>query len=277
MAKQAPLYRLSGIVDRPKKLLVIDESGVISALDVLFMRLSVVAQRQHVIENRLGDTIGLVISPALFQTSNLIRYSNDIVVHGRVQPVTVLHHPHDDRQITHLIKAGWAKIQQVQAGWSAKYITSQAGTETMAQGLERLTAQWSPQLNNLAAYQQRVWHQIRLASVAAQQALVTVQARQRQIDAKTRAAVAAVSTQLLVIKTLQSKPATIVQYGRPQRERGTVDPAKLADPAYLHQQAQEIMLDYQFAQAHHLPLASRSFPWDAAELARWQQWVDQTF
>lgn len=276
MAKRAALLRFSGVVDRPKKLMIIDSADQIKSLNVLFMRVYVVAQRRHHRMTTFSDTIGLVVSPALFKTAEVIRYSNDIFLQGQLREVKVLHHLHDRRQIAHLIKAGWAKLQQVQAVWQAKYLIGQPNTQAMVQRLERLTTQWSPQLNNLAAYQYRVRRVVRLASAAAQQALREVQMRQRQIDAETRAAVDAVTTKLLVIES-PSKPLTIAPYGRLQRKREAIDQSKLADPAYLHQQAQEIMLDYQFAQTHHLPLASRNSPWDEAELAQWQQWVDATF
>lgn len=272
---KAPRLKLSGVVDRPKQLFLYTETTPVPRLEVVFIRVYLAFRGKHPVVDDSLETVALLVTPTLLDTNQPIRYANDILVQGQLQEVRVLRHAHDWQRVTHIGKDGHAKLLQAQSEWFARYIHGQPGEDTLARYLAKATQSW-PGLAGLAAYQAHVAHLARHQSPVAIAALIKMQAHQRELNAAIRAELDAIAPELLVMMA-PHKVITSPLLHRQQRPRDAVDLALVDDPAYLHQQAQEIQSDYQFAKQHNLPLLAPRSGWDAANLAQWQAWVDEVY
>lgn len=276
MATNQPIQVFSGIVDRPKTLLTVLDSGRIQPLEVLFIRVLTQAQKHQLAESPL-ETLALAVTPQMLSTNQPIRYADNIVVRGRLETVHVLTRPQDRRQVASLLRDGRDKILQVQAEWSGRYIGQHASETKWGKQLATAAKNWPLGLG-LAAYQGRVRKIAWQHRGATRKTIDTLQRHQREINAQTRAEILALTTPLALLRKPAKRVFTNPLFGRPQRPREAMDVIRLAsDSAYLHQQAQEIMQDYQYAGAHHLPLSGKGTLVDDMELARWQRWVDERY
>ncbi|WP_390406397.1 hypothetical protein [Lacticaseibacillus jixiensis] len=277
MVTKAAKQLLSGIVDRPKNLWIVNAAGVVVAQEVLLIRVFSVAMRRRQIENAGIETVGLAVTPELMAAEAPIRYANEIAVQGRLQQVLVVTHPAYRGQVEQVFKAGRAKILQLQATWSAHYLGKSDKAVKIAKQLAAAVSAWPMDLSGLDRYQRRAKRVVRTLPEAALVKFAAMQAHQRKLYRQTLDAVADFAVPLVMITKPTKRVYTTPLFGRMQRPRAAVDKARLQDPAYLHQQAQEIMLDYQYDQAHHLPLAAKGIPLSAAELAKWQRTVDAQY
>ena len=274
--KQAPVFRIQGVVDRPKRLLIQTQTEPAQHQDLVLIRVYAVFRGRRAVVDPAIETVGLVVTPDLLNANQPIRYSNDILVRGQLEAVTVLRHAHDQRRVEHIIKESRDKLMQAQAEWFARYIQGQPGESSLTRYLAKATKAWPLGLAGLSAYQAKVAHLARHQSAAAIAALGRMQQRQRELNAELRAELDAIAPQLLVVMA-PHKVITSPLPHRQQRPREAVDLRLVDDPAYLQQQAQEIELDYQFAMQQHLPLLSAQGQWDVANLAQWQAWVDDVY
>ncbi|WP_390409940.1 hypothetical protein [Lacticaseibacillus jixiensis] len=273
--KRAPVFRINGVIDRPKQLLIQMQNLPPQHVEVVIVRAYAVFRGKRAVTDSPIETVGLLVTPDLLNANQPLRYSNDILVRGQLDAVTVLRHAHDLRRVEHMIKESRGKILQAQSEWFARYIHGQPGEDTLARYLAKATQSW-PGLAGLAAYQAHVAHLARHQSTVAIAALIKMQAHQRELNAAIRAELDAIAPQLLVMMA-PHKVITSPLLHRQQRPRDAVDLALVDDPDYLHQQAQEIQSDYQFAKQHNLPLLAPRSGWDAANLAQWQAWVDEVY
>lgn len=274
---QHPKRLLAGVVDRPKTMAILSNYTTIETLEVVLMRVYSVAAYRHKLADAKITTVALAVTPKLMAANAPIRYGDDLLVQGRLQTVLVLPHRHERQVAKQLLEHNTHKILQAQANWFARYVASHHDAETLAKRLARLTNNWLLHKDQLAAYQQHVQELLASHSGAAVENLAAMQNHQRELNEQTTAAILALTTPLVLLKQPLKRVTTTAIYGRLQRERAAVERNRLSDPVYLHQQAQEIMLDYQFAQAHHLPLSGKGTPLSDEELAQWQQAIDAKY
>ncbi|WP_390409796.1 hypothetical protein [Lacticaseibacillus jixiensis] len=271
MAKKSPKLLLQGIVDRPKTLLVIDRFATVSTLEVLFIRVYAMKVGRHRTTKPPMETVAVAITPKLVNANQPIRYANTITVQGDLQEVLVIPHAQDAKAVQHLLKANRAKLLQLQATWFAHDVARFAGADKFHKKLANITANWPEGSLQLADYQRKVRDLAGPYSELADRRLTAMQAHQRKFNAQTQAALMGRAIPLLLIAKPRLHVLTNSDYARPQRARDAVDVTQSRKPAYLQQQAREIMLDYQYAQANHLPLSGKTTPLSDAELAQWQR------
>lgn len=270
MAKKSPQLQLQGIVDRSKTLVVIDRFATVSTLEVLFMRVYAMKVGRRRTTDPPMQTVAVAITPKLLAANQPIRYANTITVQGDLQEVLVIPHARDVKTVQHLLKANRAKLLQLQATWFAHDVAGFAGADRIAKQLAALTAHWPEGSLELDDYQQKLRKLAGPYSELAYQRLTVMQVHQRKFTAQTQAALIGLAIPLLLIAKPHKHVLTNSPYDRPHRQRDAVDFTLLSDPAYLHQQAHEITLDYQYDQVHHLPLTGKNTPLSDAELAAWQ-------
>ncbi|WP_390406141.1 hypothetical protein [Lacticaseibacillus jixiensis] len=274
---QHPKRLLAGVVDRPKTMAILSNYTAIETLEVVLMRVYSVAAYRHEITNTKITTVALAVTPKLMVANAPIRYGDDLLVQGRLQTVLVLPHRHERQAAKQLLENNERKILQAQANCFARYVASHHDADTLAKRLAKITANWLSHKDQLTAYQRHVQELMAPHSGASVENLPAMQRHQRELNEETTTAILALTTPLLLLKQPLKRVTTTAIYGRLQRPREAVDFKRLADPLYLHQQAQEIMLDYQFATAHHLPLSGKGTPLSDEELAQWQQAIDAKY
>ncbi|WP_390408502.1 hypothetical protein [Lacticaseibacillus jixiensis] len=269
-----PNLLYSGIVDRPKSLLIVSESGHVQPLEVLFIRVFAVAYKRRRLDEQDTQTLALAMTPQMVDTNQPIRYGADILVRGNAETVHVLTHPQDRRQIASLLRINRDKILQIQDKWFTRYIGDPQVATKWAQHLADATNAWPLGLE-LASYQQRVRKLAWQHRGATRQTIDYLQHHQSVINEQTRDAIMALTTPLTLLRQ-PTKPVVVNPiFGRPQRPR---EPSQASDAqAYVQEQVQAITQDYLYDQAHDLPLSGKGTPLDDAELARWQQWVDARY
>lgn len=264
----------SGIVDRPKTLLIVGQSGRVQPLEVLFVRVYSTAYKRRQLTAQPVDTIALQVTPEMMAANQPIRYADDLVVRGSLETAHVLTNPQDRRQVMSLLRTNRDKLLQLQDDWFNRYIGDPKAPSNWAKQLAKATKAWPLGLQ-LAVYQQRVLRIAWQHRGATRKTIYALQRHQSSVNKQTQAAIMALTTPLALLRKPTKRVFTNPLFGRPQRERAIVDLAELADQeAYAHSQAQAIMQDYLFAQAHDLPLSGKGTPLNDAELAQWQAWVD---
>ncbi|WP_390408887.1 hypothetical protein [Lacticaseibacillus jixiensis] len=269
-----PNLLYSAIIDRPKSLLIVSESGHVQPLEVLFVRVFAVAYKRRRLDDQATKTLALAMTPQMVDTNQPIRYGADILVRGNTETVHVLTHPQNRRQITSLLRTNRDKILQLQAQWFKRYIGDPKVVTKWTEHFADATKTWPLGLE-LAAYQQRIHKLAWQHRGAPKRNLSLLQQRQRLMNEQTRDAIMALTTPLTLLRQ-PTKPVVVNSiFGRPQRPR---EPSQADDAqAYVQEQVEGIMQDYLYDQAHNLPLSGKGTPLDDAELARWQQWVDETY
>lgn len=277
MVTKAVKQLISGIVDRPKNLWLVNAAGAVVAQEVLFVRVFSVAMRRRQIKDSSIQTVALAVTPELLAANAPIRYANEIVVQGRLQQVLAVPRPAYRGQVEQALKEGRAKLLQLQATWVAHYLSRYAGAAKMAKRLDQAASAWPMDLSRLTRYQQRAWRAVMILPDSALAKFAAMQVHQRKLYQETFASIAAFAIPLVLIAKPTKAVYTTPIFGRAQRPRAPLIKAALREPAYLHQQVQEIMLDYQYDQAHYLPLAAKGTPLSEADLGQWQREVDAQY